>query len=266
MSTTVLDAYVKPTVRRYLTRLSDRLHDGGIDRDTHFAMQSNGGVSRFDVTASAPINLVESGPVGGVIGAAVVGSAIDRPNLITFDVGGTTAKSSLIEGGVLRLTADYHIDRDARNAGYPVKVPVVDIVEIGVAGGSIAWIDAAGSMKVGPHSAGRRPGPRLLRAGRDRGDADRREPRHRPDRRGRLHGRPDAARRGARPARRSAGWANGSARASRTPRAASSGSPTRAWRTSCASSPSAGAAIRASSPSSPAAAAGRSAAPCSPSS
>jgi N-methylhydantoinase A len=158
-STTVLDAYVKPTVRRYLTRLSERLDDGGIDSDTHFAMQSNGGLSRFAVAAEAPINLVESGPVGGIIGAAVVGAAIDRPNLITFDVGGTTAKSSLIEGGDVRLTADYHIDRDPRNAGYPLKLPVVDIIEIGMAGGSIAWIDPAGSLKVGPHSAVADPGP-----------------------------------------------------------------------------------------------------------
>jgi N-methylhydantoinase A len=158
-STTVLDAYVKPTVRQYLTRLSERLDDGGIGKDTHFAMQSNGGLSRFAVAAEVPINLVESGPVGGIIGAAVVGKAIDRPNLITFDVGGTTAKSSLIEGGEVRLTADYHFDRDPRNAGYPLKVPVVDIIEIGMAGGSIAWIDPAGSLKVGPHSAVADPGP-----------------------------------------------------------------------------------------------------------
>ncbi len=158
-STTVLDAYVKPTVRQYLTQLSRQLDAGGIESDTHFAMQSNGGLSRFAVAAEVPINLVESGPVGGIIGAAVVGAAIERPNLITFDVGGTTAKSSLIEGGEVRLTADYHIDRDPRNAGYPLKVPVVDIIEIGMAGGSIAWIDAAGSLKVGPHSAVADPGP-----------------------------------------------------------------------------------------------------------
>jgi N-methylhydantoinase A len=158
-STTVLDAYVKPTVRRYLTRLSDRLDAGGIPGETHFAMQSNGGLSRFAVAAEAPINLVESGPVGGIIGAAVIGNAIDRPNLITFDVGGTTAKSSLIEGGEIRLTPDYHIDRDPRHAGYPLKVPVVDIIEIGMAGGSIAWIDPAGSLKVGPQSAVADPGP-----------------------------------------------------------------------------------------------------------
>ena len=100
-----------------------------------------------------------------------------RPNLITFDVGGTTAKSSLVEGGELRLTADYHIDRDPRNAGYPLKVPVVDIIEIGMAGGSIAWIDAAGSLKVGPHSAVADPGPACYGRGGTEADADRREPR-----------------------------------------------------------------------------------------
>jgi N-methylhydantoinase A len=158
-STAVLDAYVKPTVARYLGALAQRLDEAGIGRDTQFAMQSNGGVSRFAVAAEQPIHLVESGPVGGIIGAAAIGAATGRPNVITLDIGGTTAKSSLIERGEVRLSSDYHIERTPTDAGYPIKVPVVDIVEIGAGGGSIAWLDPAGALKVGPRSAGAEPGP-----------------------------------------------------------------------------------------------------------
>jgi N-methylhydantoinase A len=122
-------------------------------------MQSNGGVSRFEVAAQAPINLVESGPVGGVIGAAAIGALVGEDNLITLDIGGTTAKASLVERGDVRVTSEYHIERSPLHAGYPLKVPVVDVVEIGAGGGSIAWIDPAGALKVGPHSAGADPGP-----------------------------------------------------------------------------------------------------------
>jgi N-methylhydantoinase A len=158
-STAVLDAYVKPTVARYLGALAERLDEAGIGRDTQFAMQSNGGVSRFAVAAEQPIHLVESGPVGGIIGAAAIGAATQRPNVITLDIGGTTAKASLIERGEIKLTSDYHIERTPTDAGYPIKVPVVDIVEIGAGGGSIAWLDPAGALKVGPRSAGAEPGP-----------------------------------------------------------------------------------------------------------
>jgi N-methylhydantoinase A len=158
-SSAVLDAYVKPTVARYLGALAARLDEAGIARDTQFAMQSNGGVSRFAVAAEQPIHLVESGPVGGIIGAAAIGAATQRPNVITLDIGGTTAKASLIEGGEVKLSSDYHIERTPTHAGYPIKVPVVDIVEIGAGGGSIAWLDPAGALKVGPRSAGAEPGP-----------------------------------------------------------------------------------------------------------
>jgi N-methylhydantoinase A len=158
-STAVLDAYVKPVAGRYLTRLADRLDHAGIPADARFAMQSNGGLSRFDVAVQTPISLVESGPVGGVIGAAAIGELVGERNLITLDIGGTTAKASLVEGGAVRLTGDYHIERSPTSAGYPIKVPVADIVEIGAGGGSIAWIDPAGALKVGPHSAGAEPGP-----------------------------------------------------------------------------------------------------------
>jgi len=158
-STAVLDAYVKPVASRYLRALASRLDGAGIPAGACHAMRSNGGVSRFEVAAQTPINLVESGPVGGVIGAAAIGELIGEPNLITLDIGGTTAKASLVEHGKIRHTGDYSIERTPTFAGYPIKVPVVDIVEIGAGGGSIAWIDAAGALKVGPRSAGADPGP-----------------------------------------------------------------------------------------------------------
>lgn len=158
-STVVLDAYVKPVARRYLQALSRRLDDVGIGQQVCYAMQSNGGISSFELASRTPINLVESGPVGGVIGAAVIGQLVEEPNIITLDIGGTTAKSSLVERGTVRVTSDYYIERTPITAGYPIKVPVVDIVEIGAGGGSIAWIDPAGALKVGPQSAGAEPGP-----------------------------------------------------------------------------------------------------------
>jgi N-methylhydantoinase A len=158
-STAVLDAYVKPTAQRYLAALSDRLGEAGVPESARFAMQSNGGVSRFEVAKRGPINLVESGPVGGVIGAAALAGLLDEPNLITLDIGGTTAKASLVERFTVRLTGDYFLERTPTFAGHPIRVPVVDIVEIGAGGGSIAWIDPAGALRVGPQSAGADPGP-----------------------------------------------------------------------------------------------------------
>jgi N-methylhydantoinase A len=158
-STVVLDAYVKPIAAGYLTALGRQLEDVGVQRDAHYCMQSNGGISRFEVAVQTPIQLVESGPVGGVMGAATIGRLIGERNLITLDIGGTTAKASLVEGDSVQLAGDYAIERTPSFAGYPIKVPVVDIVEIGAGGGSIAWLDPAGALKVGPRSAGAEPGP-----------------------------------------------------------------------------------------------------------
>ncbi len=158
-STTVLDAYVKPTTARYLGALADRLEDVGVGREAQYAMQSNGGVSRFELASRTPLNLVESGPVGGVIGAAAIGGLLGEANLITLDIGGTTAKSSLVERGSVRVTSEYFVERTPVFAGYPIRLPVVDIVEIGAGGGSIAWLDPAGALRVGPQSAGAEPGP-----------------------------------------------------------------------------------------------------------
>jgi N-methylhydantoinase A len=157
-STAVLNAYVQPVARAYLRALEREIRGAGIDSPL-YVMKSNGGTATFAVAGEQPIHMVESGPVAGVIGAQAIGAAIGEPNLITLDIGGTTAKCSLIDGGTVRVSNDYRIERDANNAGYPVRVPVVDIVEIGAGGGSIAWIDAGGALKVGPRSAGAVPGP-----------------------------------------------------------------------------------------------------------
>jgi N-methylhydantoinase A len=157
-STAVLNAYVQPVAASYLRQLESSLRSEGIDAPLDI-MKSNGGTSSFDFVIEQPIHLVESGPVGGVIGAAALGALIGEPNLITMDIGGTTAKCSLIENGDYKITTEYRIERDDRSAGYPIKAPVVDIVEIGAGGGSIAWIDAGGALKIGPRSAGASPGP-----------------------------------------------------------------------------------------------------------
>lgn len=157
-STTVLNAYVQPAAQRYLDTLEGQLKEKNL-RVAPYAMQSNGGTASFPRAKETPINLVESGPVGGVIGASFLGKILGEDNIITLDCGGTTAKASLIHQGEVRVTTDYKIDWTPRFAGYPVKVPVVDVVEIGAGGGSIAWIDNVGALKVGPQSAGADPGP-----------------------------------------------------------------------------------------------------------
>ncbi|MCA9296431.1 MAG: hydantoinase/oxoprolinase family protein, partial [Phycisphaerales bacterium] len=157
-STAALNAYVRPIASSYLQQLETNLRSTGIASQLD-VMKSNGGTATFAVSEELPIHMVESGPVGGVIGAAAIGKEIDSQNIITLDIGGTTAKCSLIDHGDVKITTDYRIERDPHNAGYPIKAPVVDIVEIGAGGGSIAWIDAGGALKVGPKSAGAIPGP-----------------------------------------------------------------------------------------------------------
>ncbi|MEW6398000.1 MAG: hydantoinase/oxoprolinase family protein [Bacillota bacterium] len=157
-STTVLNAYVQPAAVRYLGSLSRELREMGMQGEP-YAMQSNGGTATFTRAAETPINLVESGPVAGAMGAAALGEVVGQPNLITMDVGGTTAKTTLIHRGRVRVTTEYRVAWNPYVAGYPVKVPVVDIVEIGAGGGSIAWVDSVGTLHVGPQSAGADPGP-----------------------------------------------------------------------------------------------------------
>lgn len=157
-NTVALNSYVQPTATSYINRLDNKLAD--ISKGSqNFIMQSNGGSTTFEEAKKVPINMVESGPVAGIYGAAVLGDLIGEENMIAFDIGGTTAKCSLIEKGEVKVSTNYYIERNNRNAGYPIKAPVVDIVEIGNGGGSIAWLDEAGALKVGPESAGAVPGP-----------------------------------------------------------------------------------------------------------
>ncbi|WP_027415134.1 hydantoinase/oxoprolinase family protein [Aneurinibacillus terranovensis] len=157
-STSVLNSYVKPIASSYIDKLDKHLQEIGV-AGNKYIMQSNSGTTTFEQSKETPINMVESGPVAGIFGSAILGKIIGEENIIAFDIGGTTAKCSLIEKGEVKVTTEYKIEKDDRNAGYPIKVPVVDIVEIGNGGGSIAWIDEAGSLKVGPQSAGAMPGP-----------------------------------------------------------------------------------------------------------
>ncbi|HVV59653.1 MAG TPA: hydantoinase/oxoprolinase family protein [Gaiellaceae bacterium] len=157
-STAVLSAYVQPVAERYLSRLADGVRERGFAGQLYI-MQSNCGVDSVEQTKEIPITMVESGPASGFWGAAELGRLIGEPNVLALDIGGTTAKCSLIEGGHVKIISDYWIERSRRSAGYPIMVPVVDLVEIGNGGGSIAWVDDYGKLHVGPQSAGAQPGP-----------------------------------------------------------------------------------------------------------
>ncbi|MBL8131702.1 MAG: hydantoinase/oxoprolinase family protein [Anaerolineae bacterium] len=151
-STTVIDAYVKPITRTYLTRLNDELVRGGFDG--HFLMtRSGGGAMTLDSAKEQPVHLVLSGPAGGVVGGAYLGKLIGQPNLITFDMGGTSLDASLIANG------EPGIENVAEFQTLPISIPTIDIHTIGSGGGSMAWVDAGGHLQVGPKSAGADPGP-----------------------------------------------------------------------------------------------------------
>lgn len=157
-NTAVLSAYVQPAAERYLKNLDEGLRGRGFD-GSPYIMQSNCGVDSLSAVSKVPITMVESGPASGVWGAAELGKLIGERNVLALDIGGTTAKCSLIENGRVRIMTDYWIERDRKSAGYPIMVPVVDLVEIGNGGGSIAWVDDFDKLHVGPQSAGALPGP-----------------------------------------------------------------------------------------------------------
>ena len=157
-NTAVLSAYVQPIAARYLDRLAQGLAERGLKR-APYIMQSNCGIETLDAVARTPITMVESGPASGFWGAAELGRLIGAPNVLALDIGGTTAKCSLIQDGQVRIMTDYWIERDRTSAGYPIMTPVVDLVEIGNGGGSIAWVDDFAKLHVGPQSAGAVPGP-----------------------------------------------------------------------------------------------------------
>jgi N-methylhydantoinase A len=162
-STTAVCAYVGPLLTRYLGRLQSAISELGLPRP--LVMGSSGGM--FDVAEALrmPAMTIESGPAAGVIAAALVGKELGLPNLISFDMGGTTAKASLIAGGEIAVTAEYevggagHSKRWLHGTGHPIRVPVIDLAEVSAGGGSIAWVDQGGALKVGPKSAGAEPGP-----------------------------------------------------------------------------------------------------------
>ena len=164
-STTVINGYVRPVVEDYLLRLSKRLKEMGIAIPLT-VMQSNGGLIPLEIARTKPMYCIESGPAAGVVGAFHLGRRLDEPNLITFDMGGTTAKASIIEAGEMLLAPEYEVGggmnaghRLLRGSGYILRVPSIDIAEVSSGGGSVAWVDKAGGLQAGPHSAGAVPGP-----------------------------------------------------------------------------------------------------------
>ena len=164
-STTAVNAAVMPIVSRYVDALESRLHALGAVAP-FYVMQSNGGVMTSSSAKARPVYMVESGPAAGVIAAGAIAAPYGYKNVMSFDMGGTTAKVGLIQDGQLRLSTEIEVGAqsvtplgEGRGGGYPIRTPVIDLVEVGAGGGSEAWIDAGGALRVGPRSAGARPGP-----------------------------------------------------------------------------------------------------------
>ena len=164
-STCVINACIVPVVARYLAGIEEGLGRAGLDAAL-LVMQSNGGVLTAEQAASKPVFMVESGPAAGVVSANFIAGQLGHADLISFDMGGTTAKAGLVLDGRPRVTKEYEVGAQAqpgqgmtRAAGYPIRTPVIDLVEVGAGGGSLAWVDAGGGLRVGPRSAGADPGP-----------------------------------------------------------------------------------------------------------
>jgi N-methylhydantoinase A len=164
-STTVINAYVRPVVEKYLARLESELRRGGI-RAPLLLMQSNGGLMTAKAAAQMPMHIIESGPAAGVVGVQALTRQLGIDKAISFDMGGTTAKASIIENGRVTRALEYSVgggvmvgSRLLSGAGYALKVPAIDLAEVGAGGGSIVWIDPGGALQIGPRSAGAMPGP-----------------------------------------------------------------------------------------------------------
>jgi N-methylhydantoinase A len=169
-STTAANAYVRPLMDRYLHTLDGRLHAAGIGAPLHL-MLSTGGLATVETGRRFPVRLTESGPAAGALSAAHAGAAAGERDVLGFDMGGTTAKACLVEAGEPLLAREHEVARVYRFApesGLPLRVPVIDLIEIGAGGGSIARIDQFGLPKVGPESAGAEPGPACYGRGGDR--------------------------------------------------------------------------------------------------
>ena len=158
LGTTVLNAYLGPLVGRYARHFREGTRALGI-RPEPYITQSNGGIISIEGAWQSPVRTLLSGPSAGVMGAAWVGRLVGQEFLITFDMGGTSTDVALVERGIPAVSTDREIE------GHPVKVPMLDIHTVGAGGGSIAWVDAGGSLRVGPRSAGARPGPACYRQG-----------------------------------------------------------------------------------------------------
>ena len=160
-STTVTNAYVKPLTGRYLSKLSERLEAIG-STGKLFIMLSSGGITSVETAAEFPVRIIESGPTAAVISGQYYGKLFDIPEMFCFDMGGTTAKSCLIQGGVAGVVPTFEVGRIQRfmkGSGLAIQVPVVDLMEIGAGGGSIAKVSKMGTLQVGPESSGADPGP-----------------------------------------------------------------------------------------------------------
>ena len=160
-STTVANAYVEPPLRRHLEETDEGLRSLGFG-GVIYMMLSEGGITTLDAARSFPVRLVESGPAAGAMAAAYYGAALGYDDIVSFDMGGTTAKLCLITGGRPSRTSEFEVARQHRfkkGSGLILKVPAIDMIEIGAGGGSIAYVDPLGLMKVGPQSAGADPGP-----------------------------------------------------------------------------------------------------------
>lgn len=173
-STTVVNAYILPAMRTYLARLREDLQAMGVTASLQ-VMASNGGMMGIAAASDKPVFAVASGPAGGVAGAARIGALGGNDDMIVFDMGGTTAKAAIVVKGQPSLTNEYEFrdgisapSRFVKGGGYVLKVPAIDIAEVGAGGGSIAWIDAGGLLCVGPESAGASPGPACYGKGNDR--------------------------------------------------------------------------------------------------
>jgi N-methylhydantoinase A len=151
-STTVVNAYIRPIMDRYLGALDRGLAARGF-RGGLLITQSNGGAFSVAAARSTPVHGIESGPAAGATGCVSLAAALGADRLISFDMGGTTAKCAIVEGGLVQTTDEYEVD------GQPLRIPVIDIKEVSAGGGTIAWIDAGGALALGPQSAGAEPGP-----------------------------------------------------------------------------------------------------------
>ena len=164
-STTIVNALIAPVVATYLNRIEAKLARLGFKIQLCI-MQSNGGIYSSEIARRKPVHLIESGPAAGVIAAARIGALTGAQNVISLDIGGTTAKAGLIQDGMPKVSNEFEVGSKAtgrllhaKAAGYPIKSSVIDLVEIGAGGGSIGWVDSGGALRVGPQSAGAEPGP-----------------------------------------------------------------------------------------------------------